>query len=195
MGFVNRLGKRFFGGTRLGDALREYFRVPVRIRIVNFIFQRIFRINSGLPWSMHYTSIVQAPHRLKIGKGVKRYFAVSGHCYIQAFNGIEIGDGTIFAPGVKIISTNHEEGERRRSLSGPPIIIGKYCWLGANAVIWPGVTIGDHSIVAAGAVVTKSVPEGVIVGGIPARHIRKVRSASESVDKRTCRHWEDESQQ
>jgi serine acetyltransferase len=54
-----------------------------------------------------------------------------------------------------------------------PIVIGNNCWIGANAVILPGVEIGDHTIVAAGAVVTKSFPEGdCIVGGVPARVIK-----------------------
>lgn len=148
------------------------------VRIVNFVFQRLFRINAGVPWSVHYTSIVRRPDRLRIGRGVKRYLAVSGGCYLQALNGIEIGDDTIFAPGVKIISTNHDEATFLSTME-PPIIIGKHCWLGANAVILPGVTIGDYSIVAAGAVVTKPVPPGVIVAGVPARIMRPVRLGCE----------------
>ncbi len=55
-----------------------------------------------------------------------------------------------------------------------PIHIGKWVWIGANATVLPGVTIGDGAIVATGAVVTKDVPENTVVGGIPARVMRKI---------------------
>jgi acetyltransferase-like isoleucine patch superfamily enzyme len=60
-----------------------------------------------------------------------------------------------------------------------PIFVGNNVWIGANATILPGVTIGDGSIVAAGAVVTKNVPINVIVGGVPAKIIKRIESAQE----------------
>lgn len=158
-------------GTVFENALRNFFSVKIRMRIVNFVFQRIFRINSKVPWSVHYTSIIEGAEKLKIGRNVQKSFAVSGNCYIQALNGIEIGSDTIFAPGVKIISTNHDISTYS-STRNPPIRIGNHCWLGANAVILPGVQLGDNVIVAAGAVVTKSFSSNVILAGVPARVIR-----------------------
>ena len=58
-----------------------------------------------------------------------------------------------------------------------PIVIGNKVWIGDNATILPGVTIGENSIVAAGAVVTKDVPANVIVGGLPARIIKTIEEA------------------
>ena len=55
-----------------------------------------------------------------------------------------------------------------------PIVIGNDVWIGANAVILPGVTIGNHSVVAAGAVVTKDVPANTMVGGVPAKFIKNI---------------------
>ena len=98
----------------------------------------------------------------------------SGGCYIQGGNGIEIGDGTIFAPGVKVISANHDPKDLKHWLPDRPIRIGNSCWIGANAVILPRVELGDNVIVGAGAVVTKSFPSNVVLVGNPARVIGKV---------------------
>jgi len=96
-------------------------------------------------------------------------------CYIQATNGIEIGKNSIIGPGVKIISSNHDIYNFNIHLSENPIKIGSDCWIGANSVILPGVNLADHIIVAAGAVVTKSFPEGdCIIAGVPAKLIKKI---------------------
>lgn len=154
--------------------LLEYFLSPAlfNLRIINFFFQKIMRINSEVPFMVHFTSRVSKT--IYIGRGVAEYFANSGGCYIQGINKVYIGDYTIFAPGVKIISANHDKKnfENHDKTLGP-VIIGKKCWLGANVVILPGVTLGDNVIVAAGAVVTKSFPCDVILGGVPAKIIGK----------------------
>lgn len=124
------------------------------------------------PWSVHYTSNVNGASNIKIGKGVEESFRVSGGCYIQGTNGIEIGDGTIFAPGVKIISANHNLYHYNCWIPDKPIKIGKNCWIGANAVILPCVELGDHVIVGAGAIVTKSFPDNVVIAGNPGHVIR-----------------------
>jgi acetyltransferase-like isoleucine patch superfamily enzyme len=61
---------------------------------------------------------------------------------------------------------------REQGFTKAPIVIGSYVWIGANATVVEGVTIADHAIVAAGAVVTSDVPPGAIVGGVPARVVR-----------------------
>lgn len=166
------IGKKLFLGTRFEGPIRRFLSVPFRIRLVNFIFQRIFRINGDVPWSVYYTSIVLNAEKIKIGRGVARSFAVSGHCYVQGYNGIEIGDDAFFAPGVKILSANHNKRDFNLE-KAPPIQIGTHCWIGANAVILAGVTLGNNVIVGAGAVVTKSFPDNCVIGGVPARVIKK----------------------
>jgi acetyltransferase-like isoleucine patch superfamily enzyme len=119
--------------------------------------------------------------KITIGENVWKSFASSGGCYIQGANGIEIGDNTIFAAGIKIISSNHQPGNMDGWVEERPIKIGKNCWIGANAVILPGVELGDHVIVGAGAIVTKSFPSGVIIAGNPARILENSRIKEQSL--------------
>lgn len=149
--------------------LEQRIGIPLPKWFVNFIFQRLFRLNAVVPFQVHFTSTVIG--KLSIGRNVWKSFALSGGCYVQGGNGIAIGDDTIFAPGVKIISSNHLKGDLTKSVPAEPIHIGKRCWIAANAVILPGVQLGDDVIVGAGAVVTKSFPNGSVIGGVPARLI------------------------
>ena len=155
-----------------------YHLVPWNVLLANFLFQRLLRINADVPWSVNFSSRVICPQNLHIGRDVGKSFAVSGCCYVQAINRIEIGDGTIFSFGVGIISANHEPGNLSASSADAPVRIGRHCWLGKNAIILPGVELGDHCIVAAGAVVTRSFGPGSTVAGVPARLIARKEAAT-----------------
>ena len=96
-------------------------------------------------------------------------------CKFQDQGGIFIGDGSLIGHNVVLVTLNHAMDPADRATMIPaPIHIGKRVWIGANATVLPGVTIGDGAIVAAGAVVTKDVPENTVVGGVPARVMRKI---------------------
>lgn len=140
---------------------------PLGLRCVNFIFQKIFRVNAGVKFMVHFTSVVSGD--IRIGRNVAKYMANCGGCYIQGLNGVVIGDDTMIAPGVKIISANHDLANRDLHVKESPVHIGESCWLGANAIILPGVTLGNRVVVAAGSVVSKSFPDNVLVGGVPAK--------------------------
>lgn len=104
----------------------------------------------------------------------KDVFLNSG-CRFQDQGGITIGDGALIGHNVVLATLNHDHNPKYRSDTIPaPIIIGKNVWIGANATVLPGVSIGDGAIVAAGAVVTKDVPENTVVGGVPAKIIKKL---------------------
>lgn len=149
--------------------------IPPGIWLVNFIIQRILRVNSGYPWMINFTSTVIG--KVTIGKDVWKSFALSGGCYIQGGNGIVIGDGTLFAPGVKIISANHDSADSAKWVSCSPVVIGKRCWIGANSVVLPGVVLGDNCVVGAGAVVTSSFPSNCLLVGVPAKVVKTVSVA------------------
>lgn len=96
--------------------------------------------------------------------------------YYQNFNGkIYIGKGTYIAPNVGIITANHELNNLDAHTEGMDVIIGDKCWIGMNSVILPGVQLGNGTVVAAGAVVTKSFQQGnIVLAGIPAKIIKEI---------------------
>ncbi len=111
---------------------------------------------------------------LTIGKNV---FFNSG-CKMQDQGGITIGDGTLIGHNVVLATLNHDmQPSKRGNMHPKPICIGKNVWIGSNATVLPGVTIGDGSIIAAGAVVTKDVPPFTVVGGVPAKIIKHIEKA------------------
>lgn len=90
--------------------------------------------------------------------------------------GLDISDDVMIGPNVSIITTGHpvEPSQRRAATIGKPIVIEKGVWIAVGAIIIGGVTVGEHSVVAAGSVVTKAVPTNSLVGGNPARVIRSI---------------------
>lgn len=90
---------------------------------------------------------------------------------------VTIGNHVNLAQGITVTALNHNFTDHHlrideQGVSTTPVTIGHDIWIGANAVILPGVTIGDHSVVAAGAVVTKDVPPHTLVAGVPAKIIK-----------------------
>jgi acetyltransferase-like isoleucine patch superfamily enzyme len=107
----------------------------------------------------------------KIGKNVFINFG----CTLLDLGGITIEDNVMLAPGVKLLSESHQlTPDDRQSLIPKPIHIKKNAWIGANATILQGVTIGENAVVAAGAVVSNDVPDNTVVGGIPAKIIKSI---------------------
>ncbi len=101
---------------------------------------------------------------------------INACCHFQDHGGIWIGDDCQIGHGVVFATLNHFESPSKRKLTYPaPIKLGRSVWIGSNATILQGVTIGDYSVVAAGAVVTRDVPPRTIVGGVPAKAIREIR--------------------
>ncbi|KAA9019467.1 DapH/DapD/GlmU-related protein, partial [Niallia endozanthoxylica] len=96
-------------------------------------------------------------------------------CSFQDRGGITIGDGTMIGMNVTIATLNHGLSIKTRNTTYPsPVIIRENVWIGSNATILPGATIGDNSVVAAGAVVTKDVPENTVVAGVLAKVVKEI---------------------
>jgi acetyltransferase-like isoleucine patch superfamily enzyme len=123
-------------------------------------------------WPVHKTSRVIDEQF--IYAGVDTCPGLSMGCYITGTGGLSIGDYTQIAPFVTIVTANHHLYDSRVRIP-KPVKIGKYCWIGAHAIILPGVELGDFTIVGAGAVVTKSFEDGFcVVAGNPARLISRL---------------------
>ncbi|HST60879.1 MAG TPA: sugar O-acetyltransferase, partial [Longimicrobium sp.] len=97
------------------------------------------------------------------------------NCVVLDVARVTIGSDTMFGPAVQIYTATHPlaAAERRAGLeAGKPIVIGSDVWVGGGAILLPGVTVGSRSVIGAGSVVTKDVPEGVFAAGNPCRVIR-----------------------
>jgi acetyltransferase-like isoleucine patch superfamily enzyme len=123
-------------------------------------------------WPVHFTSIVSGATNIYCG--IETSPGYSPGNYIQAMGKIYIGDYTQIAPNVGIITGNHDLYDNSKHIV-KDVIIGKYCWIGMNSVILPGVTLGDYTIVAAGSIVTKSFKDGYcVIAGNEAKEIKKI---------------------
>lgn len=111
-----------------------------------------------------------------IGMKVGRNVFVNQNCTFYDLGGLEIGDDVMIGPNVSLITSGHpvEPSRRRDFVVAKPIMIERNVWIGAGATIIGGVTVGENSVVAAGAVVTKDVPPNTLVGGNPAAVIRSI---------------------
>ena len=108
---------------------------------------------------------------INIGKNV----FINAGCKFQDQGGVYIGDDVLIGHSVVLATLDHDIDPYKRQMLHPaPIRIGNRVWIGSNVTITKGVTIGDNSIIAAGAVVNKDIPPDVIAGGVPARIIRPI---------------------
>lgn len=125
------------------------------------------------------------PFYTDFGKNItlgKDVFVNSG-CHFQDQGGITIGNGSLLGHNVVLATINHDLNPRNnRKNHYAPINIGNHVWIGSNATILPGVTIGDWAVVAAGAVVTKDVPPYTVVGGVPAKVLKTIANESDKGD-------------
>ncbi|MBR6402157.1 MAG: sugar O-acetyltransferase [Eubacterium sp.] len=117
---------------------------------------------------------ILTPFICDFGNGVKfgKNVFINHSAILSASGGIEFEDGAMAAPGLRITTINHDMNERHTKYTYGKVLVKKNAWLGMNVTICPGVTIGEYAVVAAGAVVTKDVPDYAVVGGVPAKVIR-----------------------
>jgi len=135
-------------------------------------FQKILGFNRKTPWPVHRTSLLKAVDKIKPGT---RTPGLAQNCYIDGRNGIIIEENVWIGPNVSLISQNHDINNYNKYLKDSPIKIGKNTWIAANSTILAGVELGEHTIVAAGSVVTKSFPNSnQIIAGNPAKIIKQI---------------------
>ncbi|MEX5301351.1 DapH/DapD/GlmU-related protein [Kocuria sabuli] len=153
---------------RITGELNSGYQEPARVR-------ELLAQLTGKPVDESVT--VFPPFYADFGKNIslgKRVFINSG-CTFQDQGGVVISDDCLIGHNTVLATLNHDLAPSRRADMHPaPIVIGRNVWIGSNATILPGVTIGDDAVVAAASVVTKDVPEKSVVVGSPARMVRSV---------------------
>lgn len=155
---------------RITSELNGGYHEPVRVR------ELLARL-TGRPVDESVT--VFPPFYSDFAKNItfgKRIFINSG-CKFQDQGGVVIGDDCLIGHNTVLATLNHDlEPSRRADMYPAPISIGRNVWIGSNATVLPGVTIGDNAVVAAASVVTKDIPDNAIVVGSPARVVRSLSS-------------------
>ena len=161
---------------------RTILKAGLGISILSWVLRYLFFVNKSSPALVNYTSRVIHGGGLYLSPNsdsVRLSMLTSGGCYLNAKNGIYIGEGTIFSCNVVIVSEDHNVSDLDTSPDSEPIRIGKYCWIGANSSLLPGVVLGDRVIVGANSVVTRSFAQGnVVIAGTPARVLRHLDHGS-----------------
>jgi acetyltransferase-like isoleucine patch superfamily enzyme len=123
------------------------------------------------------TTTIFAPFYTNFGRFITlgKHVFINHACSFLDMGGITLEDHVLIGPKVNLITENHPLNPAdRRGIMCKPILIKRNAWIGAGATVLPGVTIGENAVVAAGAVVSKDVPNNTVVGGIPAKVIKTI---------------------
>lgn len=121
---------------------------------------------------------VQPPFYCDYGTNIElgKHVFFNFNCVVLDVSRVSIGDYSIFAPAVQIYTATHPlDAELRRTREyGKPVVIGSDVWVGGGAIILPGVTIGSRTVIGAGSVVTRDIPDDVVAAGNPCGVIREI---------------------
>ncbi len=175
-------GKKVTAGSEAHQAMHRLSQDAIRITMdLNNTYRthdEIISLMSELTGSRVDESFcLFPPFNTDCGKNLrfgKRVFLNSG-CKFQDQEGITIGDDVLIGHNVVIATLNHSMNpDSRADMEPRPVRIGDKVWIGSNATILPGVTIGDGAVIAAGAVVTRNVDPLSVVAGVPAKPVRTV---------------------
>lgn len=135
------------------------------------------RISEIIGTKLDNSTTIFVPFYTNFGKhtSIGKNVFINHDCSFLDLGGITIEDDVLIGPKVSLITENHPiDPAQRKSLDLQSIRIKKNAWIGAASTILPGVTVGENAIVAAGSVVTKDVPDNVVVAGVPAKMIKKI---------------------
>ena len=180
-------GKAIEGGSEMHLMMHELAQEALKITVeLNGKYhtpkevQELFSRLTGRPVDPSFAMF--PPFYTDCGKNIRvgNHVFINSGCRFQDQGGITIGDGSLIGHNAVLATLNHDMDPQKRSTMHPaPIAIGKDVWIGANVTVVPGVEIGDGAVVAAGAVVTRNVPANTIVGGVPAKVIKKIEAGEQ----------------
>ncbi len=132
-------------------------------------FYKFSGIQMGAGSTIHMGARFFYPPNISIGQGS----ILGDHIFLDGRDKLSIGNQVDIASQVLIYNSEHDLSSESMAATTAPVEIGDYVFIGPRAIILPGVKVGRGSVVAAGAVVTKDIPEFTIVGGVPAKEIGK----------------------
>lgn len=142
----------------------------IKAHLRGYYYSKIFKSCGAKKPFINRAVIFSSPKGIECGSHV----IINPQCYFAAKGGIVLGDYVTISAGAKILSSSLkvEEGVVIRRHVHKQVVIGDHVWIGAGAMVCPGVSIGSNSIIAAGAVVTKDIPANSVAAGVPAKVIK-----------------------
>lgn len=178
--FVDKEGQALPLSSAFGKIINRFFSFFLDIELyllwlvgyfpshfVRNLLYRLAGVKLGRRATLHMGARFYYPRNIRIGEGT----IIGDHIFLDGRAKITIGRHTDIASQVMIYNSEHDLSDSTFKATEEPVTIGDYCFIGPRSIIMPGVNIGRGAIVAGGAVVTKDVPEGAIVGGVPAKII------------------------
>lgn len=172
--FLRLTGSRFFDRRYLRGRHFATSRTGWAWVLRSLFTQKLAGFNRHVPWPVSPFIHISEPDGIRFHPDDLNNFQMWGTYFANQGGGIiTLGHGTYIGPNVGIITTNHDPLDPDSHRPPADITFGRACWVGMNSVVLAGVTLGDHTVVGAGSVVTRSYPEGhCILAGSPARKIR-----------------------
>jgi acetyltransferase-like isoleucine patch superfamily enzyme len=133
----------------------------------HWIYRHLYRLQLGQGSVIYNSCHLRAPSLIQVG----HYSSIGDRCTLDGRSGLTIGNSVNISTGAEIWTLQHDVNDPHFGAKGGAVVIEDYAWISSRSTILPGVTVGKGAVVAAGAVVTKSVAPYEIVGGIPAKKI------------------------
>lgn len=162
---------------KIFEAVSDTINLSVSLNTSSNVEQIRERLSEIIGQQIDESTTIFTPFHTNFGKHIQlgKNVFINHDCTFLDLGGIVIEDDVLIGPKVSIITENHPVNpDERKMLDLKLVTIKRNAWVGANATILPGVTIGENSVVAAGAVVTKDVPANTVVAGVPAKVIKKI---------------------
>jgi acetyltransferase-like isoleucine patch superfamily enzyme len=162
---------------RIFEAVSRTTRLSVALNASTSVDQIRERLGEITGYKIDESTMVFTPFHTNFGRHIQlgKNVFINHACSFLDLGGITIEDDVLLAPKVNLITESHPiNPNERKVLDLKAILVKCNAWIGANATILPGVTIGENSVVAAGSVVTRDVPPNTVVAGVPAKVIKQI---------------------
>ena len=163
--------------SKVQEIVNRTIELSAQLNVSTNVDQTRARLSEIIGSSIDDSTTVFIPFYTNFGRFIQvgKNVFINHACSFLDMGAITIEDDVLIGPKVNLITENHPlDPADRRALITKPVVVKRNAWIGAGATILPGVTVGRNSVVAAGAVVAADVPDNTIVGGVPAKIIKKI---------------------